>query len=210
MASGFSRKAAAVARMSRGVGPPTSSPDDPLAAADAPRRHSPSAAPFRRAESRLGSYPRCARRRGEWRVECPRVRRPPPFAVPGSSDPGDCAALPLTRRAGTGRPRPTPRAGKSSPLVPSLRSLPRRVGTRLGDRCQAHRCAGGSQDGADHTDRTRREESPRRLSGSAALDFSRSSAARAPLRGPRPSSAGPSHAAAPADFDFPLLVIARF
>ena len=36
-----------------------------------------------------------------------------------------------------------PRSGKPSRLILSLRSLPRRVRMRVGDRCQAHRCAGG-------------------------------------------------------------------
>jgi len=61
-----------------------------------------------------------------------------------------------------------PRSGKSSPLIPSLRSLPRRVRMRLSDRCQAELLPVAFCVYADHRDRTRREESPRRFSCFAA------------------------------------------
>jgi len=44
----------------------------------------------------------------------------------------------------------------------------RRLRMRVGDTCQAHWCAGGSQTYADHTQRSRRAESGRALSGCAA------------------------------------------
>jgi hypothetical protein len=60
-----------------------------------------------------------------------------------------------------------PRAGKALPA--HTLSMPRRVRMRLADTCQAHRCAGGHQIDADHSDGTRRAKagSPGALSGCA-------------------------------------------
>ena len=89
-------------------------------------------------------------------------------------------------------------AGKSSRLVLSLRSPPRRVGMRLGDRCQAHRCAGGDLGSTRITETGLAARN--RLSGFPAPPPSltlRGAAARTPLRGPRPSSAGSVRTTAP-------------
>jgi hypothetical protein len=91
--------------------------------------------------------------------------------------------LPCTRRAGTGRPRPASAVRKTSRLIPSLRSTTRRVRMRPSTdsgRAELRRSALGRQMSgalmrrwsfeiyADHRDRTRREESPRRFSCFAA------------------------------------------
>ena len=73
---------------------------------------------------------------------------------------------------------PLPRAGKRLRFVLSLRSPPRRVRMRVGDTCQAHRCDGGFQGGADHTPGTRRAESLRPFSA----PVHRRGAARASLQ----------------------------
>ena len=79
-----------------------------------------------------------------------------------------------------------PRSGKPSRLVPSLRSLPRRVGRRVGDRCQAHRCAGGGV-GSTRITETELAARNRRAGFPAPLRFadqgrSGDSAARGPLQ----------------------------
>ncbi len=79
-----------------------------------------------------------------------------------------------------------PQSGKPSRLGPSLRSLPRRVGKRVGDTCQAHRCAGGSVGSTRITEtelaaRNRRAGFPAPL-GFADRETKRDSAARGPLQ----------------------------
>ena len=79
-----------------------------------------------------------------------------------------------------------PRSGKSSRLILSLRSLSRRVRMRLGDRCQAHRCAGGRL-GSTRITQTELAARNRRAGFPAPLGFAdretkRNCAARGPLQ----------------------------
>src|SRR6187401_3630313 len=159
-------------------------------------------------ESRLGSYPRCARRRGEWRVEMP-TGPPTPHRLwcPGLQTRATVGAAADALR------RHWPSAAHSVGRESRLRSYPRCA------RCRGEGCAWATD--------VRRTDAPvvvrttritetglaarNRLAdfpGSAALDFSRGSAARAPLRGPRPASTGTSHAAARSDL-LPLICDSR-
>jgi hypothetical protein len=81
---------------------------------------------------------------------------------PNQSQPtGSASADAVPALSGRGR---LPRAGKRSPLILSLRPLPRRVADAFGDICQAHRCAIAFQGVTDHMEGTRREESLRPFS----------------------------------------------
>ena len=98
--------------------------------------------------------PACQRRlRKEHRGENPSSNQSQPT--------GSASADAVPALSGRGR---LPRAGKRSPLILSLRSLPRRVAEAFSDICQAHRCAIAFQGVTDHTEGTRREESLRPFS----------------------------------------------
>ena len=66
---------------------------------------------------------------------------------------GEAGALSAGARSATRERRSPLGLSPSDPCG----SLPRRLWMRVGDTCQAHRCAGGPQLYADHTDRSRRE-----------------------------------------------------
>jgi len=99
-------------------------------------------------------------------------------------------ALPPPRSAGTVRPRPATRGGKTV-LARTLASLVAAasrdaLGRQMSGALMRRWLLGTY---ADHRDRTRREESPRRLSGSAARD----SRARLRSAGPAPRAAAAQH-----------------
>ena len=194
--------------MSRGVGLRRAPLDDPLAAADAPRRHSPSAAPFRRAgkSSRL----------------VPSLRSPPGRVASrnalGSGDPHRlwCPGLQTRATVSAAAPRRHwPSAAHSAGRESRLRSWPRCA------RCRGEGCAWATDVGrtdAPVVVRTTRITETGLAARNRLADFPappRWTSAAAPQRAPRSEGRGRP---APArrtrqrgsSFDSPLLVIARF
>ncbi len=115
----------------------------------------------------------------------------PAVASAEAGQPEGCCCRPTLRRLRRAAPALAvrsrlPRSGKPSRLVPSLRSLPRRVGMRVGGRCQAHRCAGGGV-GSTRITETELAARNRRAGFPAPVRFadqgrSAASAARGPLQ----------------------------
>jgi len=129
---------------------------------------------------------------------------------PEDSEPRSTVRRPERRRDSTGRPRPASAVRASTMLstpwacrraenrrgsYPRWRSLPRRVRMRVGDRCQAHRCAGGRVGSTRITEtELARDESPRRFSRSAGLRWWRDEAT---LGSPWPAPDGRGRPAPP-------------